>query len=101
MSTFYLKGLNTYRAIAALIVIVGHVEIFKQKNGFDNALNLPFFKFTGQHIAVILFFALSGYLITMLLLREKDKFKTISLKKFYLRRIFRHVNKKCTPQYFH
>ena len=89
MSRFYLKGLNSYRAIAALIVIVGHIEIFKQKNGFDNALNLPFFKYTGQHIAVVLFFALSGFLITMLLLREKDKFASVSLKKFYLRRIFR------------
>jgi peptidoglycan/LPS O-acetylase OafA/YrhL len=89
MNRFYLKGLNSYRAIAALIVIVGHIEIFKQKNRFDNALNLPFFKYTGQHIAVILFFTLSGFLITMLLLREKDKFVSVNLHQFYLRRIFR------------
>lgn len=89
MSTFHLKGLNSYRAIAAIVVIIGHIEIFKLNNGFDNALNLPFFKFTGQHVGVVLFFALSGFLITMLLLREKDTYQSISLKSFYLRRIFR------------
>ncbi len=89
MSHFHLKGLNTYRAIAACVVIIGHVEIFKLKNGFANALDLPFFKYTGQHIGVILFFALSGFLITLLLLREKENFQSIRLKDFYLRRIFR------------
>lgn len=89
MSAFHLKGLNTYRAIAALVVIIGHVEIFKFKHQLPNFLELDFFKYTGQHIAVILFFALSGFLITILLLREKDKYQTVSLKDFYLRRIFR------------
>ena len=89
MSTFHLKGLNTYRAVAALIVLIGHVELFKDKFGFASFKQQAFFKFTGGHIAVILFFALSGYLITALLLREKDKYKAISLKQFYLRRIFR------------
>ena len=89
MKKIYLKGLNSYRAIAALIVIVGHTEMFKQEYGFENFLNLDFFKFTGQHTAVILFFALSGFLITILLLKEREDCNRINLKKFYLRRIFR------------
>jgi peptidoglycan/LPS O-acetylase OafA/YrhL len=38
---------------------------------------------------VLLFFVLSGYLITYLLLKEKEIFGTIDLKKFYIRRILR------------
>lgn len=41
------------------------------------------------HLGVILFFVLSGYLITYLLLAEKKVTETISIKDFYLRRIFR------------
>jgi len=40
-------------------------------------------------VGVTLFFALSGFLITSLLLQELDDKRTIQLKKFYLRRIFR------------
>jgi peptidoglycan/LPS O-acetylase OafA/YrhL len=40
-------------------------------------------------LGVFIFFVISGYLITTLLLREKDKTSTISLKSFYLRRAFR------------
>ncbi len=32
----YLKGLDTLRAIAALTVVWGHIELMKQKNGFSN-----------------------------------------------------------------
>jgi peptidoglycan/LPS O-acetylase OafA/YrhL len=38
---------------------------------------------------VDLFFAISGFLITTLLLRERQKFGTISLKDFYIRRTLR------------
>jgi len=89
MSKNHLKGLDTYRAIAALIVVVSHVEFFKLLNGYHHYFDLPFFQNTGGHIAVIMFFTLSGFLITLLLLNEKTKFKKISLKEFYLRRIFR------------
>src|SRR5208337_4567023 len=40
-------------------------------------------------IGVQLFFALSGFLITSLLVEEWDRFHTISLRRFYLRRSLR------------
>lgn len=46
-------------------------------------------------LGVELFFAISGFLITTLLLREKKKIGTISLKHFYIRRTLRIV-----PLYF-
>lgn len=39
--------------------------------------------------AVVLFFVLSGYLITYLLITEKEKFGTIAIRKFYIRRMLR------------
>ena len=36
-----------------------------------------------------IFFVISGYLITTLLLREHEKYGTINLTNFYIRRIFR------------
>jgi peptidoglycan/LPS O-acetylase OafA/YrhL len=40
-------------------------------------------------VGVILFFVLSGFLITYLLMVEKDNIKNIKVKEFYLRRIIR------------
>src|SRR5690242_5796871 len=40
-------------------------------------------------LGVRVFFIISGYLITRLLLQEQDRTGTISLKNFYLRRAFR------------
>ncbi|MBI3500631.1 MAG: acyltransferase [Bacteroidetes bacterium] len=86
---FYIKGLDTLRAIAALAVVIYHIELFKKKYNTSNYFDYPFFANTGGCIAVILFFVLSGYLITLLLLKEKTIYKKISLKKFYIRRMLR------------
>lgn len=40
-------------------------------------------------LGVIFFFVLSGFLITYLLFTEQDQFKTISVRKFYIRRFLR------------
>jgi peptidoglycan/LPS O-acetylase OafA/YrhL len=87
--SFHLKGLDTLRAIAATSVIVEHIEQMKNRLGFPNAYDAPYFRFTSGHLGVVLFFVLSGYLITLLLLKEKDKHAKVSLKNFYMRRILR------------
>lgn len=89
-SKFHLKGLDTIRAIAAISVLVSHIEVFKRNRGMETLWGvIPFFKETGGHIGVVLFFVLSGFLISILLLKEKEKHANISLKAFYMRRIFR------------
>ena len=45
----------------------------------------------GGYLGVDIFFALSGFLITVLLLQEWEAHADISLKAFYLRRVFRLV----------
>lgn len=47
--------------------------------------------FRGGFIGVDIFFVLSGFLITSLLVREYDKFYSINLKNFYIRRILRLI----------
>ena len=48
----------------------------------------PLFSEAGP-LGVVFFFVLSGFLITYLLLAEKDRHWEINIKSFYLRRIFR------------
>lgn len=82
----YFKSLNGIRAIAAFIVVIWHID------QFSYLFNIEPLKFhhTGMAVrAVDMFFVLSGFLITYLLLMEKELFKNINIKNFYIRRIYR------------
>ncbi len=81
----FLPGLNGLRAIAAISVVVAHVTLEKIADfGFPNTFN-----FALADYAVTLFFVISGFLITFLLLKEQQAFGSIQIRKFYLRRILR------------
>lgn len=71
---FYIPCLDGIRALAVLVVIIAH-------SGFEAAVP--------GGLGVTVFFFLSGFLITTLLRAESIKTETISLRDFYLRRIFR------------
>ena len=83
----YLKGLNSLRFFAAFFVIVSHGQISLWKLGVATQPKAAFFNRGGD--GVEFFFTLSGFLITGLLIREIEKTGTVSLKKFYLRRVLR------------
>lgn len=71
------------RAISAIAVVISHTNLSMHFFGFSNL--------TGWDLAgygVTIFFTLSGFLITYLLLREKQV-QSIDIKKFYIRRILR------------
>ena len=91
MKVFY-KNLNSLRFIAASLVIIHHIEQYK---GFDGLPNVFFPAddhpsiFLFGKLGVNIFFVLSGFLITSLLVIEKDRFQRISIGKFYMRRILR------------
>jgi peptidoglycan/LPS O-acetylase OafA/YrhL len=79
-----IPGLDGLRAISILCVIVAHLLWvpsfpFKVISRFMNPADL----------GVRTFFVISGFLITTLLLREKDRSGTISLGNFYCRRTLR------------
>lgn len=84
----YFPNLNGLRVIAAFLVLIHHIEQFKSILNIDNYWNVGFVGLVGQ-LGVILFFVLSGFLITYLLLAEEESFQKISIRKFYARRILR------------
>lgn len=70
----YVRGLDGLRAVAVIAVLAFHAEV-------------PFA--TGGFLGVSLFFTLSGFLITSLLLGEFDRSGTVSFRRFYSRRVRR------------
>ena len=74
--------------MAALAVVVVHLELFKDLAGLPSLIGHPVFGALGS-MGVDLFFVLSGFLITYLLLQEKVQTGSIALLKFYQRRILR------------
>ncbi|MBD1364606.1 acyltransferase [Mucilaginibacter sp. ZT4R22] len=83
----YFANLDGIRAIAALMVVLSHIQLHKKLQGIQHQ-DLIDFKNFGK-IGVTIFFTLSGFLITYLLLEEKKRFKKVSFKAFYIRRILR------------
>ena len=84
----YFPNLNGIRCIAALLVVFHHLEQAKHSFGIANIYEQPIIQHAGR-LGVGLFFVLSGFLITYLLLDERGRFGDVDIKKFYLRRIFR------------
>ncbi len=72
----YRPELDGLRGIAILIVLGAHTGV-------------PGFTDGGGGAGVTLFFVLSGYLITSLLLAEREKSGRVDLKAFYIRRALR------------
>lgn len=91
-ATVYFPSFNGVRFIAASSVVFHHIEQFKTIFGFTDT-----FTNTNEHpviyqagrLGVALFFVLSGFLITYLLLAEKQSSGRIHIGNFYVRRILR------------
>ncbi len=89
----FFPGLNGIRAIAAMAVVVSHITVYlyrfglspyiigQRPNGNPRDIDLSIY-------GVTIFFALSGFLITYLLLAEQAV-QPISVRSFYVRRILR------------
>ena len=84
----YFPNLNTLRFLAAMLVMVHHIELFKEMFGLPNIFHNHSIQLMSK-IGVTLFFVLSGFLITYLLLLEQNTYQTIDIKAFYMRRILR------------
>src|ERR1700761_4201490 len=75
-----LPGLNGLRGVSILMVLMGHLTMNSRYGS----------TFAGS-IGVWIFFVISGFLITTLLLKEKVQTGKISLKQFYIRRFLRII----------
>ncbi len=86
----YFPGLNTLRFYAAFSVIIAHIALnFAELRTQGSIIPLLDYLVMDAQTAVTLFFVLSGFLITALLLVERDRTATIHVRKFYMRRILR------------
>jgi peptidoglycan/LPS O-acetylase OafA/YrhL len=72
----WIPGLDGVRALCALAVVAGH-------------MHTDYWHWVNGNRGVTIFFLLSGFLITMLALREEQKTGSLSLTAFYIRRSFR------------
>ena len=80
-----IPSLDGMRAISILLVIVAHTS-----QTFSHWIKMPVGSYLlFAHIGVSVFFVISGFLITSLLLKELDATGTIAIKRFYVRRAFR------------
>jgi peptidoglycan/LPS O-acetylase OafA/YrhL len=70
----HVPGLDGLRAVAVVVVVAFHAGVAGASGGF---------------LGVSLFFTLSGFLITSLLLDEFERTDRLSLRRFYLRRVRR------------
>ncbi len=98
----FFPHLDPLRFVAAFMIIVAHAfegwrgwfgpnKILLASNGVDfNNFGTIVIRFISNlNIGVDIFFLISGFLITFILIKEKDKLGYISLKKFYIRRLLR------------
>ena len=75
----YRPEIDTLRAIAVMAVIIYHAKIYL----FGNLI------FSGGFLGVDIFFIISGYLITSIILKELIEKESFSFKNFYEKRIRR------------
>jgi peptidoglycan/LPS O-acetylase OafA/YrhL len=80
-----IPSLDGLRALSIVLVFSGHLYGTSNypRNAFTHALS------EYAHFGVQVFFVISGFLITLLLLREHDRTGRIDLRSFYLRRTLR------------
>ncbi|WP_254507318.1 acyltransferase family protein [Anatilimnocola floriformis] len=81
LNTRTFGSLDGLRCLSILAVVFHH-----STEGFESSLFAPF---TRGDLGVQLFFVISGFLITTLLLRERRKCGDVDLTKFYIRRSLR------------
>jgi len=75
LNKLYYPQLDGLRGIAILVVIGSHIILYTSSEKFING-----------NIGVEIFFVLSGFLITTLLLKEKLMNNKVSFRNFYIRR---------------
>ena len=83
-NTARIPSLDGARAVSILLVVYWHLETFGAAPMVDHL-----WRFQPGNLGVRIFFVISGFIITTLLIEEHQKNSSISLVQFYIRRCFR------------
>jgi peptidoglycan/LPS O-acetylase OafA/YrhL len=81
-----IPSLDGWRALSIVIVMLSH---FEYATGFPREAALSWSRLFQGNLGVRIFFVISGFLITYLLLVEAEQSCRPSLKQFYVRRVLR------------
>jgi peptidoglycan/LPS O-acetylase OafA/YrhL len=92
ISTARFPSLDGWRAVSIIMVLGSHCKVVA---GFPKSLDRVFYWLFDGDLGVRCFFVISGFLITFLLLQERQQTGNIGLRNFYIRRALRIL-----PVYF-
>jgi peptidoglycan/LPS O-acetylase OafA/YrhL len=81
-----IPSLDGLRAVSILMVVALHTL---QRYGESHTVSPAWYVLANGQEGVFIFFEISGFLITALLLKEDERRGSVSLRGFYLRRVFR------------
>jgi peptidoglycan/LPS O-acetylase OafA/YrhL len=88
-----IPSLDGLRGIAVLLVVAAHIGWLDEADRLLQRHHHPHIawvtEFDAGDLGVSIFFVISGFLITTLLIRHDDSAGRVSLKNFYVRRFFR------------
>src|SRR5438876_9266173 len=85
-----IPSLDGLRAISITFVLLGHAVVHGETRFAELSIRSIFLSLIANgKLGVQVFFVISGFLITVLLLQEHARRGSISLKRFYIRRVFR------------
>ena len=84
----YIKGFDTLRGISIILVLLTHLGLYHHLPENDLIRGRVWSLISGG-TGVRIFFTLSGFLITKILLHELNEFNSINFKYFYVRRFLR------------
>jgi len=84
----YIKSFDGLRAISIIFVLLAHLGVYLYLQGNYFMITRVWPLFSGE-TGVTIFFVLSGFLITGILLNELNGTGSIRLKQFYIRRALR------------
>ncbi|MEJ1239008.1 acyltransferase [Chryseolinea sp. T2] len=82
----HIPSIDGLRAVAVLFVVLSHLSVTRS---LTEKWNQYIGWFIDGKTGVDIFFIISGFLITLLLLTEREKYGSVNLKNFYIRRVLR------------
>lgn len=84
----YIKGFNAIRAFSIILVVLNHMDVF-QSILISEMVDLRLAPMISGNFGVQVFFVLSGFLISHILLHERSLTGKINFKNFFARRFLR------------
>ena len=92
IKTGRIRELDGWRGISILTVIFGHCWVYRFSAATEHSPKfLMHFAWHADEGGVCVFFVISGFVITRLLLSEEKRNGSISIRSFYTRRFFRII----------